>query len=601
MSAASDNFEAGVAALGVIDGGRADQRQALQYFTAATDFDAAMCDAWLGRILCGDNGSATIYKAWRCRDQMHAQVNRMGINPSRVWAKFDIGMGIIGLEQPIYDQSSLGAALARTLAMAEPPDYSEAIDTLAEGTATAVTEWVRAAIYYRAERWPDVIDTVTSSWRLFDKDAALKVAAELVLGIAHAYLGEFDDAGSFLRKVCEQDVLAAATSAAQWFSALIARERGDEDTAVGLLRQVAAEAPSEQVRAAINDSGIRLQVTNRDAIGERTDAWDPATGPSAQDLLGARQAAARAELLAEATDELDSQIGMYELKDQIKTFRARMRMAEKRRELGLKTPAASNHMVFVGPPGTGKTSVARVIAKTLCGLGIVSTSKIVDISAKELIGEHLGESEAKTRATVTRALDGVLFIDEAYSLVSAENKGSNADAFGKAVVDTLLTYIENERERLVVIIAGYETDIDQLLAVNEGMQTRFAHRFRFNTYSPDELIAIADVLAAQRDDSLDLDSVEVLRNACQSLSALTVAGGRSAIDVVGNGRFIRKVLENAADYRDLRNDEDDPEVLDEKSLMTVRRPDISRALHKVVSGESAKAGRDLTTALAEEV
>ncbi len=642
MSAATDNYEAGVAALGIIDGGRADQQQALTYFREATELDPLMCDAWLGRILCGDKASGTLYKAWRCRQQMHAQVNRMGINAAQLWARFDIGMGIVGLEQPIYDQSSLAAALASVLAMGSRPDYAEAIDTLGEASPTAVTEWVKAAVYYRCERWPDVIDTVTGQMRLFDKDAALKVAADLAVGISLARLGRLDEADTHLRAVAEQDTLSEAVPAAQWYSALIARERRQEDTAKDLLRQVNAVAPSAEVSAALDDSGVRLQITTPEAIAERTDPWDPATGPSAADLAEARAAAARAEVLAEATAELDAQVGMYELKDQVRTFRSRIRMAEKRRNLGLKTPAAANHMIFIGPPGTGKTSVAKVIAKTLCGLGIVSTSKVVEVSGKELVGEHLGESEGKTKAYVQKALDGVLFIDEAYALISAENKGSNADAFGKAVIDTLLTFIENERHRLVVIIAGYEEDIDQLLATNEGMTSRFAHRFRFNTYSPDELVAIAHTLAGGRDDTLSADSVELLGHTCEQLAAITTGARdadpvelltgvlralaedeiaverrdgllryardqlaaittarRSAIDLVGNGRFIRKVLENAADYRDVRVDEalsDDGDG-DQDLLMTIARADMARALHKVLSGESRTSGVDFAAIL----
>lgn len=603
MSSGPDNYEAGIAALGVLDGAGANQSQALAYFKAATDLDARMCDAWLGRILCGDHTSATIYKAWRSSDQMHAQVSRMGINPSQLWPKFDIGMGIIGLAQPIYDRSSLAASLAQTLAMSEAPDYPEAIDTLNEATATAVTEWVRIGIYYRAQRWPDIIETVTTQLRLFDKDAVLKVAAELTAGIAHAYLGEFDEATNYLQSVTQQapilegqlDAKLGAVPVAQWFLAMIAREHQDEDAAQTLLGKVVAESPSPEVRAAMSDASVRLQVTTREAIDDRTDIWDPATGPSANDVAEARAAEAREELLAEATAELDSQIGMYELRDQIRTFRSRMRMAEKRRELGLKTPAATNHMVFVGPPGTGKTSIARVIAKILCGLGIVANSNVVEKSAKDLIGEHIGASEANLRKAAESALDGTFFLDEAYALVSADNKGSNADSFGKAVVDGLLTILDNWRDRLVVIIAGYERDIDHLLSTNDGMRSRFAHRFRFDTYTPDELVSIAGALGAKRDDILHPEAVETLRAACQRLSTLTADGGHNAIDMVGNGRFIRKVLENAADYRDLRNDENPPEVFDEQTLMTIHHADIQGALRKVLAAESTETGANLAT------
>lgn len=611
MSAAAENFHAGVAALGVIDGGHADQRQALHYFTVASDLDPSMCDAWLGRILCGDAGGATMYKAWRSRASMGAEVTRMGIHPSKLWATFDLGMGIIGLNQAIYDQSALTAALARTLVMADSPDYSEAIDTLSETSPTAVTEWVRAAIYYRVERWADVIGTLTSNVRLFDKDPMIKIAADLAAGMAHARLGELDDAFGLLnaaqdqaRRVVEPDkqpIVSQVLASAQWYLAMIARERGDEDRAQALLRQVAEEAPSADVTAAINNPEIRLQITTREAVEQRTDPWDPATGPSAEDIMRERKTADRAELLAEASAELDAQIGMYDLKDQVKTFRATIRMAEKRRELGLKTPAAANHMVFVGPPGTGKTTVATVIAKILCGLGIVSKDKVVEVPAKTLIGQHLGDSEAKTRAVIAEAMDGVLFLDEIYTLVSQDNSGSNADSFGKAVMDTLLTHLENDRGRFVVIIAGYEAEIDYLLASNAGISSRFAHRFRFNTYSPDELLEIAEFLAAGRDDVIAPAAAEDLREVCRRLSGMTTADtGRSVIDAVGNGRFIRKVVEASEAIREVRLDEDPPEVFNEEALMTIQRADMRKALTKVLAGESSATGIDLAAIVSGE-
>ena len=107
MSTATENFEAGVAALGLLDGGHADHQQAMRYFTAASDLDPAMCDAWLGRMLCGDNASGTMYRAWRARQQMHAQVSRMGITAAQLWPRFDIGMGIDDIRptlSPVVDR-----------------------------------------------------------------------------------------------------------------------------------------------------------------------------------------------------------------------------------------------------------------------------------------------------------------------------------------------------------------------------------------------------------------------------------------------------------------------------------------------------------------
>lgn len=592
MSEARDLFDAGATALGLLGGGRPNPEQALRYFTAASESDAQMCDAWLGRIMCGDNESQIVYRAWNCRQNMHTEITRLGVSPAYFMPKVDIGMGIVALEQPIYDRGVLTVALARMLAMGNPPDYHEALDTLKEAPATGLARWVQAAMYYRAQRWPDVISTLAGHEEQFRGDQFLSLAVQVALGVAHAHLGQTDAAERYLsRAEASAGGFPSAKQTAQWFLALLARERGDEGAAVALLRQVNAEAPSPEVAAAIADPGIRLRTTSSEVLAARTDPWDPNSGPAAEEVADARAAEQRAQLLAEATEELDAQIGMTQLKEQIKTFRARIRMAEKRREMGLKTPESANHMVFVGPPGTGKTTVARIIAKILCGLGIVATSNVVEVSGRELLGQYEGHSEEKTRQVLARARDGVLFLDEAYALVQARSGG--VDPFGKAVVDELLKYLEDQRGRLVVIIAGYEADIDRLLASNDGLRSRFAHRFRFETYSPEELVAIARVLAAGRDDVLEQGAVDALLATCEKLATTTIKA-HSAIDFAGNGRFVRKALEAAADLRDLRNDEDPPEIFDEAAVMTIRELDMQAALTKVLAEvESHSAGEGL--------
>ncbi len=591
MSVAQERFAAGIAALGIIDGGRADRAQALRFFAAATDEDPNMCDAWLGRMLCGDNESGVIYRAWKSQTHMHAELTRLGVPVAHFLPRFDIGMDVVSIEQPIVDRAALTAALARTQAMRTPPDYSEALDTLAAAPTTIVSRWLTGAIYYKAQRWPEAIDHLAADEQAFEADQLLRVTVDVALGGAHAFLGEFDEAQKYLERVLGQQNLPSATPCAQWFLALIARERGEEEAAIALLRQIIAAAPSAEVTAAIDDPAIRLKVTSREAVAARSDPWDPESGPDAAELAAQRSAQQRAELLAEATDELDAQIGMGALKDQIKTFRARVRMAEKRREMGLKTPVAANHMVFVGPPGTGKTTIARVVANILAGLGVIAEPKLVETARGDFVGEYEGHSAVKTGRTIDRAIDGVLFIDEAYTLV--QERDGRVDPFGKEALDTLLARMENERDRLVVVIAGYESDIDRLLGANEGLRSRFAHRFTFDTYSAGELVQIAQAAAAGRDDALDDTAVAVLHATCERL-ALARVNARNVLDVVGNGRFVRKVLENAADMRDLRLEEDPPEVLDAAALTTINGADLTAGLDKVLAAESSEAGTDLT-------
>src|SRR5690606_33589753 len=148
----------------------------------------------------------------------------------------------------------------------------------------------------------------------------------------------------------------------------------------------------------------------------------------------------------------------------------------------------------------------------------------------------------KTSAVVDSALDGVLFIDEAYALIQEGLSGG--DAFGREAIDTLLARMANDRDRLVVIIAGYDEEINRLLAANEGLASRFARRIRFASYTPGELIRIAETLAAQRDTRLSADAAAVLESEFAALYDDT-SGGRRASDIAGNGRFVRNIIEAA--------------------------------------------------------
>jgi type VII secretion ATPase EccA len=589
---ARELFAAGATAMGLLGGGRPNPGQAVRYFSAASEADPTMCDAWLGRMLCGDTDTRIVYKAWSARETMHAEIGRLGISPALLMPKVDIGMGVVALDQQIYDRGVLTVALARMLAMRTPPDYQQALETLRQAPAGGLSRWVSAAMYYRAARWPEVIDTLAGRLEEFGDDRLLAVAARTALGIAYAHMGDFDPAERYLREVeAGGGELPSARQTALWFLALIARERGDEDLAVAMLRRVNAEAPAPEVAAAIADAGIRLRTTSVEAIAARADVWDPASGPDVAELAGAAAEAKRADLLTEAMAELNTQIGMAGLKEQIRVFRARMRMAEKRREVGLKTVKSGDHMVFVGPPGTGKTTVAEIIAKVLCGLGIVDSEHVEVVSGRDLIGKFEGHSEDALREVLDRAAGGILFFDEIYAIV--QERSSGVDPFGQAIVDQLNTFLENSRDRTLVIIAGYDKDVKRFLAANQGLPSRFKHRFVFETYSPEELVEIAGVIAKGRDDILDQSAADYLLTEFSKLAAATM-GGLPALDFYGNGRFVRMAVERAADYRDLRLDDDPDAAVEPDDLMTIRESDMSACFSKVLAEIESEA-RTATT------
>jgi SpoVK/Ycf46/Vps4 family AAA+-type ATPase len=248
--------------------------------------------------------------------------------------------------------------------------------------------------------------------------------------------------------------------------------------------------------------------------------------------------------LENALAELDALVGLEPVKRQVHEIAAQLRVARLRDRQGLASQPPARHFVFTGPPGTGKTTVARILGRIFAALGLLVRPEVVEAHRADLVGEHLGSTAIKTNKLIDSALGGVLFIDEAYSLY---NRGySGGDAFGSEAVATLLKRAEDDRDRLVIVLAGYTEDMIQFLHSNPGLSSRFSVRIGFPSYSPDELTDIAEAIAAQAGDSFAADARTVLAQ------IFTDACARGRIDELGNGRFARSLFERACASRDLR-------------------------------------------------
>ena len=277
---------------------------------------------------------------------------------------------------------------------------------------------------------------------------------------------------------------------------------------------------------------------------------------------------------AEALAELDAMIGLAGVKEQVHSIAVSIEAARRRAVAGFGTDKPMRHFVFLGPPGTGKTTVARVIGKIFYSFGLLDTPDVVEAQRSDLVGEYLGATAIKTNELIDSALGRVLFIDEAYSLVN-EGDGQS-DRFGAEAVQTLLKRAEDDRENLIIILAGYEKQTEAFLATNPGMASRFATRIRFPTYSTEELLALAETQLRAKQEGLTPDARPALWR------MLDEVGRRRTTDELGNGRFVRTLLEKAGQARDVRvmGGGGDPRAED---LITVGAGDLERAFSELTS------------------
>lgn len=280
-------------------------------------------------------------------------------------------------------------------------------------------------------------------------------------------------------------------------------------------------------------------------------------------------------LLEQALQELERMVGLEPVKRQVRALSAQLRMARLRAGQGLPVQPPKRHFVFSGPSGTGKTTVARILGRVFYALGLLGGDHLVEAQRADLVGEFLGQTAVKANELIDSALGGVLFVDEAYSL--SNTAYSKGDAYGDEALQVLLKRAEDNRDRLVVILAGYPEGMDRLLAANPGLSSRFTTRVDFPSYRPLELTAIGEVLAADNGDRWDEEALEELR----SISGHVVDQGW--IDELGNGRFLRTLYEKSCAYRDLRLSTWTGTPTRE-DLATLRLPDLMQAYGEVLSG-----------------
>lgn len=592
--------------------------QAEEEFRAAVRLDPGMADGWLGLHALRIDTTTALLRMFRHRDRFGEQRtrHRRTLN-SWYW----LGWWV----QPVLEspRDLLLAHASHWLDGRHVPELDRALAGLPPVDTDPQVRFLHACRSYLVKDWEQLVRTTE---QLVD-DPLLGIEAGLFGGMARVRLEMYGQAEPFLSAAlmrCRSEQpqrkelrywLARAhegtgrsAAALPLYRAVHRVDPAFMDTSARLAAISEGDGYDEAVDlAAVSLAGFGADGTGVEARADGDTALDtdladgrepwlggdpqvlpgtavPSSGPGG-DATRTKRGVPRAAvfpagpsdpaMLAKALAELERMVGLDPVKRQVKALSAQLNMARLRAEQGLPVQPPKRHFVFSGPSGTGKTTVARILGRVFYALGLLGGDHLVEAQRSDLVGEFLGQTAVKANELIDSALGGVLFVDEAYSL---SNSGyTKGDAYGDEALQVLLKRAEDNRDHLVVILAGYPEGMDRLLSTNPGLSSRFTTRVDFPSYRPLELTAIGGVLAADNDDVWDEESLDELR----SISGHVVDQGW--IDELGNGRFLRTLYEKSCAYRDLRLS-GYTAAPTRDDLATLRLPDLMQAYGEVLSG-----------------
>ncbi|WP_406290766.1 AAA family ATPase [Embleya sp. NBC_00896] len=587
--------------------------QAEVQFRAAVEADPAMADAWLGLHALKVDVAAAVVAMHINRERFGEQRAKYG-RPLNSWYWLGWWVQLV-LETP---RDLALAHASHWLDGRHLPELDAALALCPPAEQDAATRFLLACRAYLGKDWQQLLRHTAG----LDDDALLGVEAGLFAGMARVRLGLYAKAEQVLATAlvrCRSE--HPQRKELRYWLARAYEETGRTPAALPLYRAVHQADPS------FMDTTARLSSL---AAGEPLDEYGGVTARLAGPVVGrgplpdvlppvsatappppgipptaevehepdpvpdpgdeepeadvdVRVAVGPAPMRAEAAPEelalvlheLESMVGLEPVKRQVRALSAQMRMARLREAQGLPAQAPKRHFVFSGPSGTGKTTVARLLGRVFAALGLLESDRLVEAQRSDLVGEYLGQTAVKTSELIDSALGGVLFVDEAYGLTNVGY--SKGDAYGDEALQVLLKRAEDDRDRLVIILAGYPEGMDRLLTSNPGLSSRFTTRVEFPSYGAEDLARIAEVMATGGGDSWDEDAAAELR----SITAHVREQGW--IDELGNARFVRTLYEKCCMYRDVRLVElpDGPDLAE---LTTLRLSDLFQAYGDLADG-----------------
>ncbi|GAA3099834.1 AAA family ATPase [Streptomyces rectiviolaceus] len=590
--------------------------QAEEEFRAAVRMDPGMADGWLGLHALRIDTTTALLRMFQHRDRFGEQRTRHG-RTLNSW--YWLGWWV----QPVLESTRdlLLAHASHWLDGRHVPELDRALAGLPPVDADPQVRFLHACRSYLVKDWEQLVRHTDS---LID-DAMLGIEAGLFGGMARVRLEMFGQAEPLLSAAlmrCRSE--QPQRKELRYWLARAHEGTGRSAAALPLYRAVHRVDPSfmdtSARLAAISEGDGYDEVTDLAAIAltgfgqdvmDGPDGMDPLFGTEGRDLKvtepelpptgGPSEADSVREkavipiqpgppqlppgptdpaLLEAALAELEGMVGLEPVKRQVKALSAQLNMARLRAAQGLPVQPPKRHFVFSGPSGTGKTTVARILGRAFYALGLLGGDHLVEAQRADLVGEYLGQTAVKANELIDSAIGGVLFVDEAYSL---SNTGyGKGDAYGDEALQVLLKRAEDNRDHLVVILAGYPEGMDRLLAANPGLSSRFTTRVDFPSYRPLELTSIGEVLAADNGDVWDEEALDELR----SISGHVV--DQAWIDELGNGRFLRTLYEKSCAYRDLRLS-GYPGEPSRDDLSTLRLPDLMQAYGEVLSGRGPQS------------